>query len=115
MEYCTEEAQMGDIFTTQQANVREIHCVFFISKLFISSERVNCPSLKRHHRWIFNRLHTTIHITCNALVVIVPWNFYEVTRSFPLFKAAYSGLQTIFPIDANCNVLKQGGTKQLDL
>ena len=109
MECCTEEAQMGDIFTTQQANVREIHRFFFISKLFISSERLNCPSLKRSS--LDGRLHTTINIICNPLVVIAPWNFYEVTRSFRLFKVSYSGLQTIFPIYANCNVLKQGGTK----
>ena len=41
---------------TQHANMREIGR-FFISKLFIRSERVNCPSLKRQHRWISNRLH----------------------------------------------------------
>ena len=37
---------MGDIFATEQVNMREIRCFSFISNLFISSERVKWSSLR---------------------------------------------------------------------
>ena len=58
---------MGDIFATQHVNMREIRCFSFISNLFISSERVKWPSLKRYHRWTSNRLHKTILFVIHLL------------------------------------------------